>query len=515
MTPPKPLVLIILDGWGQRDSRDGNAVRQANTPVLDRLQDTYPVTQLACSGEAVGLPPGVMGNSEVGHLNMGAGRVVFQDLLRIDRSIADGAFFRNRAFVDLMDRVGRQGCCLHLMGLVSDGGVHSQLTHLLALLELAKQRQITNVAVHAILDGRDTAPDSGLGFVRQLQSAMAEKRVGRIASLCGRYYAMDRDQRWDRTRKAYALYTMAEGVAATDPVTAVQQAYQQGQTDEFVQPVAVTPIAGATGLPIKDGDGILFFNFRADRARQITQAFTAAGFDSFDRQCHPQLGGFVCMTRYDADFDLPIAFPPEEMAGLLGGVLSENGLRQLRIAETEKYAHVTYFFNGGEEAAFPLEERCLVPSPRDVATYDHKPEMSAREVTREAVSRIHSGRYNAIVLNYANMDMVGHTGNLTAAVSACETVDRCVGELVACIRDNGGAAVITADHGNAETMLDDRGRPHTAHTLNPVRLVLVDDRRQTAELSPNGRLADIAPTLLEMLGLAPSPQMTGRSLIRG
>ncbi len=512
MQRPKPVMLLILDGWGYNPSDQFNAVAIADTPILDQLQENYPHTLLGTSGKNVGLPEGIMGNSEVGHLNIGAGRIVYQDLLRIDLSIENGSFFENKALSEAMTTALSNKRALHLMGLVSDGGVHSQLTHLFALLGMARQKGLSKVFVHAILDGRDTAPDGGRQYVAQLQDYLKKNGTGKIATLCGRYYAMDRDTRWDRTEQAYRLYTEAEGHSHTDPEKAVKAAYEAGQSDEFVKPIVITDSEGQALARVEDGDVIVFFNFRADRARQITRAFTQDSFDGFKRRIYPKLGAYVCMTEYDENFDLPAAFPPEHLEAILGEVLSTGGYTQLRIAETEKYAHVTYFFNGGEEKSFANEERCLIPSPRDVPTYDHKPDMSALAVTDEVLKRIDSDRYDFIVLNFANMDMVGHTGNIDAAVKACETVDRCVGRIVEAVKAKEGVLLITADHGNAETMRAPNGSMHTAHTTNPVRLILVDDNRRQARLK-EGILGDIAPTVLQIMGIAQPPQMTGRSLI--
>ena len=510
---PRPCMLIILDGWGINPQREGNAVAAARTPVLDRLAADYPATQLVTCGPDVGLPDGIMGNSEVGHLNIGAGRVVYQDLLRINRAIADGTFFENPELNRVMAAVSASGGRLHLFGLVSDGGVHSQLTHLLALLDMAREKGVVQTLVQAITDGRDTAPDSGAGFMAQVQAHIARNAYGRIASVCGRYYAMDRDKRWERTARAWDLYVRGGGRRAADPVQAVREAYAAGETDEFIEPVAVCDPDGQFPGTVRDGDGIVFFNFRADRARQLTRAFTVAEFAEFDRGLCPRLAGFVTMTIYDESFTVPVAFGPVHLAKILGEVVSDRGLRQLRIAETEKYAHVTYFFNGGEETPFAGEDRCLIPSPRDVPTYDHKPEMSAVAVTDEVLRRIDTDRYDLIVLNFANMDMVGHTGVMDAAVRACETVDRCVGRIADKLKEKGGAALITADHGNAEKLLDENGHVHTAHTLNPVRLILVDEQRKSTRLRPAGRLADIAPTLLDLMGIAQPAEMTGQTLI--
>jgi 2,3-bisphosphoglycerate-independent phosphoglycerate mutase len=505
-------MLMILDGWGINPEADHNAVAIAGTPFLQKIANTYPKTRLLCSGEAVGLPAGIMGNSEVGHMNIGAGRVVYQNLLRIDRAIADGSFAENNAFTDALDKVAAKGSTLHLMGLVSDGGVHSQLSHLKALLDLAYAKGLARVFVHAILDGRDTPPESGAGYVAQLQAHLEKIGTGAIATICGRYYAMDRDKRWDRIQKAFELYTRAAGTAAEDPVAAVQAAYDRDETDEFVQPIALVGEDKKPLATIRDQDAVIFFNFRADRAREITRAFTDPAFAEFERTSLPTLSTYVCMTQFDEQFTLPIAYPPVHLENILGQIVSTRGLAQLRIAETEKYAHVTYFFNGGEENPFDNEDRCLIPSPRDIPTYDHKPEMSAPAVTEEVLKRIDMDRYDLIVLNFANMDMVGHTGVLDAAVTACRTVDACVARIVERIQAKKGTVIVTADHGNAEEMVDAKGNPHTAHTLNPVRLILVDEQRKNAQLR-EGRLADIAPTILELMGIDQPAEMTGQSLI--
>ena len=512
MNKPKPCLLMILDGWGIDSAGEGNAVHLARTSSLDKLLTTYPTTRLQCAGPAVGLPEGIMGNSEVGHLNIGAGRIVYQDLLRIDRAIADGSFFRNEIFTTVMSAVAERGSALHLLGLVSDGGVHSQLDHLLALVDLADQKGLKRVFVHAILDGRDTPPDSGVGYLTRLQKHLNAGGCGKIATVCGRYYAMDRDGRWERVEKAYRLYVQGKGRAVRDPIAAVTDSYLREETDEFVKPIVVTDEKSEPLSTVSEGDGVIFFNFRADRAREITRAFTVPDFDGFRREVFPNLCGYVCMTRYDEILTLPVAHPPVHLTGLLGEVVSRNGLRQLRIAETEKYAHVTYFFNGGEEKPFGLEDRCLIPSPREVATYDLKPEMSAAEVTATLIERLTSNSYDLIVLNFANMDMVGHTGILGAAVKACETVDHCVQQIVERVAGMGGVTMITADHGNSEKMIDERGGAHTAHTLNPVPFILVDDSRRGTDLRP-GVLADIAPTILDIMGIEKPPEMTGTSLL--
>jgi 2,3-bisphosphoglycerate-independent phosphoglycerate mutase len=439
--------------------------------------------------------------------------VVYQDLLRINRAIADGSFFSAEALVGAMEAVNRQGSALHLMGLVSDGGVHSHIDHLSALLRLARDRGVARTYVHAFLDGRDTPPNSGAGYLKAVQAAMEELGYGRLATVCGRYYAMDRDTRWDRIAQAYRMLTEGGGRKEPDPLGAVEAAYRRGETDEFVKPIVLTGETGQPVATIRDGDGVIFFNFRADRARELTQALTDPHFDGFQRDVLPDLHTYVCLTRYDKRFSLQVAYPPVRLRGILGEVISGRGLRQLRIAETEKYAHVTYFFNGGEETPFPGEDRCLIPSPRDVATYDQKPAMSARKVTEELLKRLESERYDFVVLNFANLDMVGHTGVLPAAVEAVETVDGCLARILAQVEAMEGVAIVTADHGNSETMIDENGLPHTAHTLNPVHFVLVGDRLRSARLR-EGKLGDIAPTILAIMGIEPPPEMTGKSLIR-
>lgn len=509
----KPYVLVILDGWGLAPSGSANAVSLANTPCLDRLMAAYPHTHLLCTGEAVGLPDGIMGNSEVGHLNIGAGRIVCQVLLRIDLAVRDGSLHQNEALAGVMAAVSREKSGLHLLGLVSDGGVHSQLSHLFAIVDMAAAKGLPDVYIHVILDGRDTPPDSGVTYVAQLQQFLTSKGFGRIASICGRYYAMDRDTRWDRTEKAYRLYTMGEGIREQDPVKAVEHAYERGETDEFVRPIVIVEDTGRPVRLVSHQDGLISFNFRPDRVRQITRAFTDPGFDHFTREKAPKLTGYVTMTVYDETFSLPVAFGPVRLDNIFGEIISRQGLRQLRIAETEKYAHVTYFFNGGEEKAFPGEDRNLVPSPREVSTYDKKPEMSAYEVAEKAVAYIESGKYPLIVMNFANLDMVGHTGVMAAAVAACEAVDRCVETVVSAVQKAGGTVCLTADHGNAEQMKDENDQTFTAHSMNPVPFILVSDR-QNIKLRP-GVLGDIAPTMLELMGIEKPAEMTCTSLIQG
>ena len=499
-----PTTLIIMDGFGLRQETEGNAIRAAATPRLDQFFREYAHTTLRASGLDVGLPDGQMGNSEVGHTNIGAGRVVFQDLPRITKSIADGDFFRNPAYCHAMDACLEKGTSLHLMGLLSDGGVHSHLDHLFALLQMAKDKGLTKVYIHAFLDGRDVSPTSGADFVAQTVEKCREVGVGKIATVMGRYYAMDRDKRWDRVEMAYDAMVYGEGSTFNPvPVAAVKDSYAAGVTDEFVEPV----VCDRDGT-ISDNDSVIFFNFRPDRAREITRTLVDPDFDGFTRQIFPLT--FVCNTEYDASMpNVEVAFPRTSVRNGLGEYLSQMGMKQLRIAETEKYAHVTFFFNGGSETVFPGEDRVLVPSPK-VATYDLQPEMSAHEVTDKCVERIESGAYDVIILNFANCDMVGHTGVFDAAVKAVETVDTCVGKVVDATLKMGGIAMITADHGNAEQMTEPDGSPMTAHTTNPVPFILCG---AGTELRQGGRLADIAPTMLDVMGLACPAEMDGTSLI--
>ena len=492
-----------MDGYGLTGPGAGNAVVNASTPVLDQLFANNPHTTLSASGLDVGLPDGQMGNSEVGHTNIGGGRVVFQDLPRISRAIEDGSFFENAAYVSAMDACLKNDAALHLFGLLSDGGVHSHNTHLWALLKMAKIRGLRRVYIHAFLDGRDVSPTSGKDFVAETAEKCREIGVGKIATVMGRYYAMDRDKRWDRVERAYDALVYGTGVMNRDPVDAVARSYKAGVTDEFVEPV----VCDKDGM-VSDNDSIIFFNYRPDRAREITRCFVDPEFDGFNRQFFPLT--YICTTEYDASMpNVQVAFPRLKVANGLGEYLSKMGMRQLRIAETEKYAHVTFFFNGGVETVYPGEDRVLVNSPK-VATYDLQPEMSAVEVTDRCVERIESGEYDVIILNFANCDMVGHTGIYDAAVKAVETVDVCVGRVIEATRAMGGIAMVTADHGNAEEMAKPDGSPMTAHTTNLVPFIVVG---AAVELQP-GRLADIAPTLLDLMGLECPPEMDGKSLIK-
>jgi 2,3-bisphosphoglycerate-independent phosphoglycerate mutase len=500
----KPLVLMILDGFGIAPP-EGNAIAAAKKPNLDRLFSSNPWTQIGASGLNVGLPDGQMGNSEVGHTNIGAGRIVYQELTRITKSIEYGDFFENEAFISAIDNVKKTGGALHLMGLLSDGGVHSHNTHLYALLELAKKMGLSEVYVHAFLDGRDVPPSSGAYYVKELTEKMSEIGIGKIATVMGRYYAMDRDSRWERVTKAYSAMVYGEGIKCDSPVKAVEDSYKNQVTDEFVVPAVIEG-----GRSIKSGDSVIFFNFRPDRAREITRSLTDPAFTGFERKGGKPDVTFVCMTQYDATMpNVQIAFKPESLANTFGEYISEKGLTQLRIAETEKYAHVTFFFNGGIEKQYKGEDRILVKSP-SVATYDLQPEMSAYEVTDKLDEALKSGKYDVVILNYANCDMVGHTGIFEAAVKAVEAVDSCVGRICNTVASLGGIVLLTADHGNADKMVDDDGKPFTAHTTNPVPFMVIG---RQCTLRTGGRLADIAPTMLKILNLPQPSEMTGKSLI--
>ncbi len=507
----KPTVLMILDGYGINERPDHNAIAAAKTPVMDGLMKDYPFVKGYASGLAVGLPDGQMGNSEVGHLNMGAGRIVYQDLTRITKEIQDGDFFKNPALLHAMENARDNDKSLHMFGLLSDGGVHSHLSHVFALLEMAKRENVKKVYVHCFLDGRDTPPESGKDYVQQLQDKMDEIGVGEIGVVSGRYYAMDRDNRWDRVEKAYRALTLGEGVPAASGVEAVAQSYEKGETDEFVLPSVVMK-DGKPVATIQDGDSVIFFNFRPDRAREITRTFCMDEFDSFERSARKQVT-YVCFTEYDVTIpNKEIAFKKVEISNTFGQWLSANGMTQARIAETEKYAHVTFFFNGGVEKENPGEDRILVKSPK-VATYDLQPEMSAPEVCEKITSAVASGKYDVIICNFANPDMVGHTGVEEAAVKAIETVDSCVGKVVDAIKAADGQLFICADHGNAEQMVDyETGEPWTAHTTNPVPFILVN-ADPAYKLRENGKLCDIIPTLIELMGKEKPAEMTGESLL--
>ena len=502
----KPVVLMILDGYGLNDKHEGNAIYEAKTPVMDKLMKEYPYVHGNASGMAVGLPEGQMGNSEVGHMNMGAGRIVYQELTRITKEIQDGDFFKNEALLKAIENCKKNNSALHLMGLLSDGGVHSHITHLYGLLELAKQQGLEKVYVHCFLDGRDTPPASGKSYAEQLNEEMKKIGVGKIASVMGRYYAMDRDNNYDRVQLAYDAMTEGKGLTAACGICGIQESYDREETDEFVKPTVVVEDGKAVGL-VQDKDSVIFFNFRPDRAREITRAFCDDDFKGFDRVRKDIT--FVCFSDYDPTIpNKEVAFHKIAITNTFGEWLAAHNMKQARIAETEKYAHVTFFFNGGVETQYPGEDRVLVPSPK-VATYDLQPEMSAFEVCDKCVERIESGAYDVIILNFANCDMVGHTGVLEAAIKAVETVDTCVGKVVDATLKMGGIAMVTADHGNAEDMKQPDGSPMTAHTTNLVPFILCGAGSELRQ----GRLADIAPTILDVMGLACPPEMDGKSLI--
>jgi len=530
MPRPKPLVLIILDGWGYRAETKANAIALARKPTYDRLLREYPNTLIHTSGPFVGLPEGQMGNSEVGHLNIGAGRIVHMDITRIDLMIRNGEFFSHPVLVEGMKNARTGGRRLHLFGLVSDGGVHSRQEHLYALLRMAKQQGVDRVFVHAFMDGRDTLPTNGAGYLERLQQKMREYNSGKIATVNGRYYAMDRDRRWERIAKAYSAMVVgkAEGGACVDPVQGMKESYNKGVTDEFVVPFVCTEKGGEALAKITDDDSCICFNFRADRVRQITRTLCrnsglnekggsdlpgAADLDAIiPRDRAPKNLKYVCMTRYDKNFDLPVVIPPESMANILANVMGGLNMRNLRVAETEKYAHVTYFFNGGVEQPFPGEDRVMVQSPK-VATYDLKPEMSAAGIAEAVIKATNDGTFDVIIVNFANADMVGHSGKLEPTVKAVETVDACLGEIEKAVRAKGGAMLITADHGNAEMMIDPvSGGPHTAHTTNPVPFIVMAEDAKQYTLKPNGSLRDISPTILGMLEITEPKEMTGSDL---
>ncbi|MED1824155.1 2,3-bisphosphoglycerate-independent phosphoglycerate mutase [Brevibacillus agri] len=507
---PKPVALLILDGFALRSETYGNAVAQANKPNFDRFWNEYPHATLEASGLAVGLPEGQMGNSEVGHLNIGAGRVVYQDLTRITKSIREGAFFENETLVAAFEHAKQNNKQLHLFGLLSDGGVHSHIEHLYAILELAKRQDFDRVYIHGFLDGRDVSPDSAVGYIEQLQAKIAEIGVGKIATVQGRYYAMDRDKRWERIEKAYRAMVYADAPAYRDPIQAVKESYEKSIMDEFVMPTVIVGDDDKPVAKIESGDSIIFYNFRPDRAIQISQAFTNEDFRGFDRgEGRPRDLHFVCLTHFSETVNGYVAYKPSNLDNTLGEVLSQHGLKQLRIAETEKYPHVTFFFSGGREQEFPGETRILIPSPK-VATYDLQPEMSAPELTDAVVAEIEAENFDAIILNFANCDMVGHSGKMEPTIKAVETVDACLGRVVDAILAKGGVAVITADHGNADLMLDEEGRPITSHSTYPVPVIVT---KAGEKLREDGILADLAPTVLDLLGAEQPAEMTGKSLL--
>ncbi|MDR9791957.1 MAG: 2,3-bisphosphoglycerate-independent phosphoglycerate mutase [Bacillaceae bacterium] len=507
----KPVALIILDGFALRDEVKGNAVAQANKPNFDRFWNTYPHATLKACGEAVGLPEGQMGNSEVGHLNIGAGRIVYQSLTRVNIAIREGEFFENETFLSAMNHVKEKGTNLHIFGLLSDGGVHSHINHLFALLKLAKDQQVKNVFIHGFLDGRDVGPQTAKQYIDELNEKINEYGVGQIATISGRYYSMDRDKRWDRVEKAYRAMVYGEGPAYKNAYECIEDSYAHGIYDEFVIPSVMTKEDGSPVATIQDDDAVIFYNFRPDRAIQISNTFTNEDFRSFDRgPKHPKRLFFVCLTHFSETVKGYVAFKPVNLDNTIGEVISQAGLRQLRIAETEKYPHVTFFMSGGREEKFPGEERILIDSPK-VATYDLKPEMSAYEVTEALLKEIEADKHDAIILNFANPDMVGHSGKLEPTIKAVEAVDECLGKVVDLILEKGGTAIITADHGNADEVVTLDGKPQTAHTTNPVPVIIT---KKGIELREDGILGDLAPTMLELLGLEKPKEMTGKSLIK-
>jgi 2,3-bisphosphoglycerate-independent phosphoglycerate mutase len=507
----QPVILIILDGFGINPRKEGNAVANASKPNLDALLHDYPNSRLSMSGVDVGLPAGQMGNSEVGHMILGAGRIVYQDLTLIHKDVDEGGFYKNQILLDALRKTKEKSGRLHLMGLLGDGGVHSHQRHMEAIMEMARREKIDNVYLHLFLDGRDTPPTSAEQFLLDLNEKLKAYPNVKIATVSGRYYAMDRDKRWDRVEKAYACLTEGVGNKANSALEAIRDSYKKKVTDEFVLPTVINGVI-PEGL-IGDGDGVIFFNFRADRARELTRALTEENFKEFPRKRRSNLSTYVTMTRYDETFKVPVAYPPREIRRILGEIASQAGFRQLRIAETEKYAHVTYFFNGGEEKKFPGEERILIPSPKDVATYDLKPEMSARAVTEALIKHLREQDVGLVIANYANADMVGHTGNFEASVRAVEVIDECLGKVIDAALSKRGKVLITADHGNIEQLIDyDTGMPHTAHTMNLVPVLLVDEERKKCRLN-QGSGVDVAPTVLQLLGLPQPQEMTGHSLI--
>ncbi len=511
MATHQPVILVVLDGFGINPKKEGNAIAYASMPNMDSLLRNYPTSSLSMSGLDVGLPAGQMGNSEVGHMILGAGRVVYQDLTLIHKDIDEGNFSKNPTILNALRTTKAAGGRLHLMGLLGDGGVHSHQRHMEALIEMARRENLGAVYLHLFLDGRDTPPNSAEQFILDLNEKLKAWPDVRIATLIGRYYAMDRDKRWDRVEKAYLCLTEGTGKVADLPLEAIRNSYKEGTTDEFVLPTAIRS-AIPEGL-IRDGDGVIFFNFRADRARELTRALIDADFQEFPRKRRLKLSTYITMTQYDETFRVPVVYPPRELRKILGEVASQHGLKQLRIAETEKYAHVTYFFNGGEEKEFSGEQRILIPSPKDVPTYDFKPEMSARQVTEALVKKLTDEHINLVIANFANADMVGHTGNFEASVKACEVIDECLGKVVDAALSQKGRVLITADHGNIEQLIDyDTGMPHTAHTINRVPVILVDEERKRSRLK-EGTAIDVAPTDLQLLQLPQPSEMTGHSLI--
>ncbi|MCF6219234.1 MAG: 2,3-bisphosphoglycerate-independent phosphoglycerate mutase [Gammaproteobacteria bacterium] len=509
---PKPMTLIILDGWGYSESSESNAIAAAKTPVWDKLWKERPHTLIQGSGSSVGLPNEQMGNSEVGHLNLGAGRVVYQEITRVSRSIRTGSFFNNQTLTGAVDDAVNKGKAVHILGLLSPGGVHSHEEHILAMAELAAQRGAEKIYLHAFLDGRDTPPKSAESSIKLMDETFARLGKGRIASVIGRYYGMDRDHHWPRIQAAYDLMTQGKSTyQSIDAISALSAAYERGETDEFVQATAIIP-RGESAVKMEDGDTLVFMNYRSDRARQVTRPFIEPDFDAFTRTHNPKLGRFVSLTEYHADFEVDVAFPPERLANVFGEYLSNQGLRQLRIAETEKYAHVTFFFNGGRDEPFPGEERIMVKSP-DVATYDLQPEMSAPELTDKFIEAIEAAKYDVIICNFANPDMVGHTGDFDATVKAIEALDAALGRVIPALIKAGGETLITADHGNAEQMMGiGTGQPHTAHTSNPVPLIYIG-HRDLALSHLDGALSDIAPTMIDLMGIRQPSEMGGRTLV--
>jgi 2,3-bisphosphoglycerate-independent phosphoglycerate mutase len=511
VTTHQPVMLVILDGFGINPRKEGNAIAHASMPNMQALLRHYPHSSLSMSGVDVGLPAGQMGNSEVGHMILGAGRIVYQDLTLIHKDIDEGKFYHNRNLLEALRKTREQKGRLHLMGLLGDGGVHSHQRHMEALLQMARQEKVGAVYLHLFLDGRDTPPNSAEQFMLDLNEKLKAYQEVRVATVSGRYYAMDRDKRWDRVEKAYLCLTQGNGNRANSALAAIRDSYKEKVTDEFVLPTVISS-SGADGL-IRDGDGVIFFNFRADRARELTRALIEEDFTEFPRPRRLNLSTYTTMTQYDESFKVPVAYPPRDIKKILGEIASQAGIRQLRIAETEKYAHVTYFFNGGEESKFPGEERILIPSPKDVATYDLKPEMSAREVTEALVQKFCSDDIGLVIANFANADMVGHTGNFEASVKACEVIDECLGKVVDAATGKKGRVIITADHGNIEQLIDyDTGLPHTAHTINRVPVILVDEERTMSRLK-EGTAIDVAPTVCQLLDIPQPREMTGHSLI--